>query len=95
MSHTLMPGSLNQVEDSTMVIFDRDGVWAGLNALANERYQKALRSLKSVDPTDAIGVSLLQAQAAFWEKTVPSIYDQFQNYVARKATQPPVNPAPK
>ncbi len=69
------------------------GIWQGLNAVAQERYELAIKALKNTLPTESHAILQAQLNAVFWEKTIPCIYEQYKDYVARKATQPPVNPA--
>jgi hypothetical protein len=86
------PGHIN-ISDDALSVFEREGVWAGLAAVAEERLKLSLKALRQTAPTDAMGILQAQLNAIFWEKTIPCIYEQFKDYVARKATQPPVNPA--
>lgn len=95
MSHLNMPGALNSISDTTLATFEQQGLWNGLSALAQERYEKAMRAMEDVDPTDTVGVILAQAQIAFWKRTIPSIYPAFQDYVAKRAITPAVNGARK
>lgn len=74
------------VKESTLALFHNGLFWDGLTALCAEQEERSSRQLKTHPATDVQRIAELQREVKLWEKEIPNLKTQVEEYAAKSAT---------
>lgn len=76
------------VSDSTLALFHNGLFWDGLTALCSEQAERSNKNLKTHPATDVQRIAELQREVKLWEKELPGLKTQVEDYAAKRTQQP-------